>query len=268
MNLAFFCLEYGSWGDYTRAFTALHEGLTKAKERDNIYFLGRLMNSRGWLHSELGDVAHALEYDHESAEIGRSHGIPNVEISALINLGLNYLALDQIDRARSYLEPTLERVVREALGSHRWRWKIRLLLGLAELSYTTGAYEQALRYLEEGLSAAQATSSQKYIAKGWALQGKIAARLGDAAAAGAEFQRAFTLTERVESLPLLYPLAHELGQWYETTGQERTAAEVYRRAKAAIDAIATSIEETALRAIFLQSASVAAIEASLARLGR
>jgi predicted ATPase len=268
MNLAFFCLEYGSWGDYTRAFTALHEGLTKAKERDNIYFLGRLLNSRGWLHSELGDIAHALEYDHESAEIGRSHGIPNVEISALINLGLNYLALDQVDRARSYLEPTLERVVREALGSHRWRWKIRLLLGLAELSYTTGAYEQALRYLEEGLSAAQATSSQKYIAKGWALRGKIAARLGDAAAAGAEFQRAFTLAERVESLPLLYPFAHELGQWYETTGQERTAAEVYSRAKAAIDAIATSIEETALRAIFLQSASVAAIEASLARLGR
>jgi hypothetical protein len=53
--------------------------------------------------SELGDVAHALEYDHESAEIGCSHGIPNVEISALINLGLNYLALDQVDRARSYL---------------------------------------------------------------------------------------------------------------------------------------------------------------------
>ena len=242
--------------------------MTKAKERDNIYFLGRLMNSRGWLHSELGDVAHALEYDHESAEIGRSHGIPNVEISALINLGLNYLALDQVDRARSYLEPTLERVVREALGSHRWRWKIRLLLGLAELSYTTGTYEQALRYVEEGLNAAQATSSQKYVAKGWALRGKIAARLGNTAAAGPEFQRAFTLAEQLESPTLLYPFAYELGQWYEITGQERPAAEVYRKAKAAIDHIATSVEETALRTIFLQSAPVAAVEASLARLGR
>ena len=118
MNLAFFCLEYGSWGDYAQAFTTLHEGMTKAKERDNIYFLGRLVNSRGWLHSELGDVSRALEYDHESTEIGRSRGIPNVEISALVNLGLNYLALDQLDRARSYLEPTLDRVEREALGSH------------------------------------------------------------------------------------------------------------------------------------------------------
>ena len=74
-----------------------------------------------------------MQYDHESADIGCTHGIPNVEISALINIGLDYLALDQYERALSYLEPTLERVEREALGSHRWRWKIRLLIGLAEL---------------------------------------------------------------------------------------------------------------------------------------
>jgi hypothetical protein len=72
----------------------------------------------------------------------------------------------------------------------------------------------------------------------------------------------------LESLPLLYPLAQELGQWYETTGQERTAAEVYGKGKAAIDRMATSIEDAALRAISLRSASVAAVEASLARLGR
>lgn len=135
-----------------------------------------------------------------------------MEISVLINSGLGYLALAQVDRARSYLEPTLERVVRQALGSHRWRWKIRLLLGLAELPYTTRAYEQAWRSVEEGLNAAQATSLQKDVTKGWALRGKIAARLGDATAAGAEFQRAFTLAEQLESLPLLYPLAHELGR--------------------------------------------------------
>ena len=39
-------------------------------------------------------------------------------------------------------------------------WKIRLLIGLAELSYTIGDYAQALRYVEEGVKEAQRTWSQ------------------------------------------------------------------------------------------------------------
>jgi hypothetical protein len=36
-------------------------------------------------------------------------------------------------------------VTREAFGSHSWRWQIRILVGLAELSYTTGDHDQALQ---------------------------------------------------------------------------------------------------------------------------
>ena len=267
MSLAFLCLEHGSLGNYAQAFNVLHEGITKAKERENIYFLGRLTNSRGWLHSELRDIQRALQYDQESADMGRTHGIPNVEISALINIGLDYLALGQYERALSYLEPTLERVEREALGSHRWRWKIRLLIGLAELTYTTRAYEQALRYVEKGLREAQATSSQKYVAKAWALRGKIAAKLGDTEAGGAELQQAFGLTEQLQSPSLFYPIAYDLGQWYESAGQEQQAAMLYGKAKAAIEHIATAVEDQALRSIFLQSPSVQAIYERTARLG-
>jgi hypothetical protein len=62
-------------------------------------------------------------------------------------------------------------------------------------------------------------------------------------------------------------LAHELGQWYETTGQERAAAEVYSKAKAAIDRIANSVADTALHSIFLRSTFVQTIDERLARLG-
>ena len=55
-------------------------------------------------HYEFGDLAHAIEHDQESLELGRTSHISNVEISALINLGLDYLALGQQARARSYLE--------------------------------------------------------------------------------------------------------------------------------------------------------------------
>ena len=267
MNLAFFCLAYGSVGAYAQAFSSLQEGIAKAKARQNFYFLGRLINSWGWLQSELGDSAHALEYDQESTEIGRIHSIPNVEISALINIGLDYLALGHPERAGAYLVPTLERVEREALGSHRWRWKIRLCIGLADFFYTTGDYNQAFRYVEEGLQEAQATSSQKYVALGWALRGKIAAKLGDAEAAGTELQQAFALAEQLQSPSLLYPIAYDLGHWYETTGKEREAAALYGTAKATIAQMATAVDDEALRSTFLQSALVQEIHDRAARLG-
>jgi tetratricopeptide (TPR) repeat protein len=267
MNLAFFCLAYGSVGAYAQAFSSLQEGIVKAKARQNFYFLGRLINSWGWLQSELGDSAHALAYDQESTEIGRTHNIPNVEISALINIGCDYLALGHPERARSYLAPTLERVEGEALGSHRWRWKIRLCIGLADVFYTTEDYNEAFRYVEEGLKEAQATSSQKYVALGWALRGKIAAKLGDANTAGTELQRAFSLAEQLQSPSLLYPIAYDLGHWHESTGKEREAAALYGKAKATIAQMATAVEDEALRSTFLQSALVQEIHERAARLG-
>ena len=146
---------YASIGNYDKALSVLHDGIRKAKERDSKYAIGRMTNTLGWLHSEFGDLVSAIEYDQESEEVGRRFSIPNVEISALINLGIDHFLLGQHERALSYLQPTLDRVQQEAFGAHRWRWKIRLLIGLADVYYASGAYEQALRYLEDGLKEAQ-----------------------------------------------------------------------------------------------------------------
>jgi class 3 adenylate cyclase/tetratricopeptide (TPR) repeat protein len=265
--LAFLSLACWSQGDYPQAFRITHEVVTKAHERHNVFFLSRMQNHLGWFSRELGTVSRAAELDHESSDLGRTHGIANVEISALINLGLDYLALGQHARAFSYLEPTLDRVVQEAYGSHRWRWQIRILMGLAELSYMTGEYDQALRYVEEGLQEAQRTSSQKYVTLGWALRGKIVNKLGDTDTAGTELQRAFSLAEQLQSPSLLYPIAYDLGQWYESTGKERDAAVLYGKAKATIAQMATAVEDEQLRSTFLQSALVQEIHERAARLG-
>jgi class 3 adenylate cyclase/tetratricopeptide (TPR) repeat protein len=266
-TLAFLCLAQWSAGEYAQALTVLREGMTKAQARENRFIVGRLTNTLGWFHSEFGDVSRALEHDQESVELGRTSRISNVEISALINLGLDYLLLRQEERAQSYLAPTLERVEREAFGAHRWRWKIRLLMGLADLSYATREYGQALRYVEEGLKEAQATTSQKYVALGWGFRGKIIAKLGDTATAGTELQRAYTRADQLQSPSLLYPIAYDLGYWFETTGKERKAASLYSQAKATIAQMATAVEDDALRSTFLQSALVQEIHERAARLG-
>ena len=267
LDLANLCLACWSTGNYTQARTVLHEGMAKAEERESKLIIGRLINTLGWFHRECGDLSHAIEYDQESMELGRTCSIGSVEVSALINLGLDALALGQQARAVSYLAPTLDRVVREAFGAHRWRWQMRILTGLAELSYTTGDRDQALRYVEEGLKEAQRTSSQKYVALGWALRGKIIAEFGDTAMAGTELQRAFSLAEQLQSPSLLYPIAYDLGHWYETIGKEREAASLYGKAKTTIAQMATAVEDEALRSTFLQSALVQEIHERAARVG-
>jgi hypothetical protein len=87
LSLAFLCQAHWSAGHYARALTMLHEGITKATERKNLFIGGRLLNTLGWFHREFGDAARAVEYDQESCELGRASGVSNVEISALINLG-------------------------------------------------------------------------------------------------------------------------------------------------------------------------------------
>ena len=79
----------------------LYEGQSQAKDRGNQFIFGRLTNTLGWFHSEFGDLAHAIEHDQESLELGRKYRIANVEISALINLGMDHLTLGQHERALS-----------------------------------------------------------------------------------------------------------------------------------------------------------------------
>ena len=267
LGLAFLSTICWSTGDYVQALTLLHEGRAKAKERDNLFISARLLNTFGWFLREFGATLQAVDYDQESLEGGRVSGVSNVEICALITLGLDHLALGHHDHALSYLEPTLERVEHEIFGTERWCWKVRLLLGIAELWHTTSEYDQALRYVEAGIKEAQRTSSKKYIALGLALHGKIVTNLGDTETSGADLQRAFSLAEQLQSPSLIYPIAYDLGRWHERSGHEREAATLYGKATSTIEQMATAVGDEALRTAFLQSALVQAIHERATRLG-
>ncbi len=254
--LALLCLAHGGAGDYGQALQVVQDGLALAQTHDSKFMLGRLTNSLGWLHCEQGDVNRAFEYDQQSADLGRTYGISNVEISALINLGMDALALEDFDQAQSYLAPTLERVEREAFGAHRWRWRVRLFSGLAELYLATGALDDALRMAEDGIREADATSSKKYLIHARALRGQILSAMGHTHDALAEFQRAMSLVSLLQSPILRMGLACRLGPCYERLGQEQAAMGLYVMAQEAIPRISTSLGAHALQATFQRSANV------------
>ena len=263
--LAFLSLAQVHLGKYGEAFTTIQEEMAKAEALGNEFFIARMPNHLGWIHRLFGDFSGAEALDRESAELGRPVTMPYAEISALINLGADYLGLGQCERARSHLEEVLDRIETGEYGAHRILWAPRLRNVLAEACLAMGDHEEALRYVEEGLSVAVDSSLQKRMAEGWALRGRILAYLGKAEPAGEDLQRAFALAERLHSPLLLYPIAFDLGRWYEAAGQERQAAELYGKAKATVERMATAMEDEALRSIFLQWAPVQAIYESFAR---
>lgn len=259
-NLTLLSQAYESAGKYGQARSVLIEALSKAKDRENKFFIGRLLNTLRWFHNEFGNVSRPLELDQESMELGRTYRISNVEISALINLGLNYSAQNQHERELLYVESTLERIKHEAFGAHRWRWMVRTLIGLAELHYRAGMYEEALRFVEEGIPEAQATTSQKYMTKGWGLRGKILEQLENTEVTGIELERAFTLAGQLSSPMLSYPLAYDLGKWCEKVRKEREALDLYSKAKALVENIATTVKDQNLQSKFLQLKQVQEIK--------
>ena len=252
-NLSVVAIACWGAGSYRKAFGVVQDGLKRSDELQDKFLEGRLINTLGWFHRDLGDFYGAVEFHERGLERARSAGVFNVEISALIDLGHDYLGLGQIDRALAQLEPTLERVESEGIGSHRWRWTVRLLNTIAEVHFAAGRYDEAARYNELGIDKARATSSRKYLVNAWALRGKLKARHGDTAGAGADFEKASSLAEKLSSPTILYPIAYDFAKWSETHGKEEKARELYEKARNATEAIASSIENKTLHSIFSKS---------------
>jgi hypothetical protein len=71
----------------------------------------------------------------------------------------------------------------------------------------------------------------------------------------------------LRSPSLTYPIAYDLGQWFEMTGNERRAMVLYGKATATIEHMLAAVEEPSLQASFRQSELVQTILASAARVG-
>jgi class 3 adenylate cyclase/tetratricopeptide (TPR) repeat protein len=261
------CLAHIGLGEYAEAITATNDGLTKARDRDNMVILGRLTNALGWLHQELGDFQRAIEYDRDSADLGQRTGISNVEISALINLGFDYLHLGEPEKALTLLETTLSRA-EKGFGAHRWRWAMRLCACIADTLLVLGAPDRALTQVEQGFIDARATGSMKYIARFHALRGEIALAARQWSQAEADCREALRIARQISYPTLTWQAAHLLAR--SQTGQNNLEAAfaTIQLAVETIDAVTTRIPDPALRETFLAWPRVQAIRAERDRLSR
>jgi predicted ATPase/class 3 adenylate cyclase len=251
LSLAFICLSQIGLGDYRDAIVTIDEGLAKARERNNSFIIGRLTNTLGWLYQELGDFTRASEYNREAADIGRRAKNANVEVSSLINLGLDQLHLGNPRQAIAAMEETKERVEKHALGAHRWRWSNHLGLYLSEALLATGESSRALQQADKALAQARGTGSLKYQAKALALRGQVFLEAGQRDDAVRELAEALALTRRIGYPTLTWQAAHLLARAQAGTGDAEGAALSARLTLETMERVAERAPDADLRRAFL-----------------
>jgi len=239
------CFALIGRGDYRTAYDTLARGRTLARERQNHFMFGRMTNTLAWLRQEYGDFAGALELNRESRDIGQRIKNGNVEISALIDLGFNDLALKGPQPAVALFEETLERA-RKAFGAHRWRWSIHLAFGLTTALMMLGRDGEALAAANRGLAEAEQTESLKYV--GWfhARRGELALRGGDAAAAIESLKRAVAIARRIAYPTLTWQAADLLARANMAAGADDEANAAAHLAEDTVAAIAAAAPESSL----------------------
>jgi class 3 adenylate cyclase/tetratricopeptide (TPR) repeat protein len=261
------CFSLIGRGDYRAAWEALTRGRTLARERQNHFIFARMGNTFGWLRQEFGDFAGAVEVNRESFDIGRRIKNGNVEISALIDLGFNDLALKGPQAALTLFEETLERA-RKAFGAHRWRWSIHLAFGLTTALMLLGRDGEALTEANRGLADAEQTDSLKYV--GWfhARRGELALRGGDAAAAAESLGRAVAIGRRISHPTLIWQAADLLARAQIALGAADDARAAAGLAEDTVAAIAAAAPEPALAAALSRWPRVVEMRETVTRVNR
>ena len=230
-TLFYLSLAEGGRGYYDAAWAALEEGYALAQQIRSPLWLARHPNQRAWLSAELGDWESAYEIDRAGLEPARDvPGLREFEISTLINLALDCVALNRLDEAEAYLIESQRDAGRPEFGSHNWRWQTRLADARARLMLARGKIDEAEKPIGDLLQQAETTRARKYLARGLVLRADWHRQRNDLAAAESDLRAAVGHADGMGYFPTRVEARRRLRKVYEQTGStakaDRTQAEL------------------------------------------
>lgn len=252
--LGFLGLSRGNLGRMSEALAALHQGIEAARRNGDRYWLPRMPNHLGWVHRELRDLKGAIDWDREGLRIAQQERILDAEANAYLNLAFDYTQAAQGEPAAAALEKA--RVASTRDRWFHWFFDIRLEVAQAEYWLVQGDLDGVKGGAERLLEAATRHDACLYIAVAHRLLADVALTRGQPLAAAALIGTALEQL-RLHPAPLFAWRAHAmLGRVQSALGAHEEALRAYREAADIVRAIAASVDEEALRAIFLESSAV------------
>jgi class 3 adenylate cyclase/tetratricopeptide (TPR) repeat protein len=246
-------------GRYSEAITALSDAIEFCERIGDKAVRSRSWNTLGWVHMELCDFERGIECNERGLDIAHDVGDPEITINAQLNLADAAFATGERERATSALEE-LYAGLPEMHEWMKWRYSQHLLHSLGEAVLAAGDAVRVLALADECLALAEPTESLKNVVKGRRLRGQALMAQGKLEAAEEELSAALEVARRAGNPPQLWKTQAVMGELRRGQGDDQGALDSYLEALTAINAVAEALTDTGLRAKFLSSQQVSAIQ--------
>jgi DNA-binding SARP family transcriptional activator/predicted negative regulator of RcsB-dependent stress response len=249
-------MSQASLGHYQASVNSLQLALQLSQVAGERFWRARLLNTIGWVYSELYSLERAIEYDLASLELAQAGSLrlTEAEGNALANLATDYYLLGQYEAANDYLAHGLALTANEPFM--RWRYATRMLVLKGYLSLVDGNVAEAQAAMDKALELARSTKSRKNIARSCLLRGYIHAHLGQTEAARAAMNHALAVVQRLKAPGLMWPCHVHLADLERGAGQIEASQAHYAAAAALIRPIADQLTDNGLRQSFLDAEPV------------
>ncbi len=153
---------FGALGQMEKAKQQLKAGLKQLEGVDDKFWRPRFLNTLGWVHAEIGEFQDAERLNKQSLEQAISTGDPEIIHNAQINLGENYLAMNDLPAAKDILERAWQEIKKPGISYTRWRYKTRLFIAMGELYSKLGDNKKGLDFIRKAMNLAQKSGAKKH----------------------------------------------------------------------------------------------------------
>lgn len=193
-------LSHAGKGAYHRALATLGEGLDLAGKLGDEIFRNRLLNSRGWVHAECGDLAGAIALNEQALDFSTERGDPETIANARLNLADCFLARGDAALACEWFESVYKLVGNPATSDWmKWRYSQHLFAGFGEACLARDRVDKAADWADQCLALADRTRSTKYLIRGHRLKAAIARARRDWDAAEAALAQALAFAAHIDN---------------------------------------------------------------------
>ncbi|MGH9939039.1 MAG: tetratricopeptide repeat protein, partial [Blastocatellia bacterium] len=257
--IVLFCLYFlgltrGDLGRMSEALATLDEAMELARRNGDRNQSLKIPNAIGWIHRELGDFDQSLRANREGVEVARQHHLLEAEINSVINLGYDYTARGEGEKASPAFREVETMLERD--DWLRWRFNIRLQAGKCEHLLSQGELAEAEACAERLLELATHYEARKYIAVARRLLAEASAARGDLPRAETELKIALDLLRKYPAPPTAWRIHAALGRVRSRMGQTQSAREAFVEAAAVIRMMADNVSDERLRSTFLNSEAI------------
>jgi len=236
------------------ALATLKEAISMAGRNGDQFWFPRIPNCIGWIHRELQDFEGAFKRDREGLEVGTEYHVLEAEANSLINLGIDYTHSGKPAETEAAFHQAREIFKRDAW--FRWRYDIRLQAATSQHWLGRGDLSKAREFAERLRATATHYGVAKYVAEAHRLLAKIAIAAGDCTTGESEFMAALAELQEHPTPVVTWRIYSELGRLKDNLGDRAGVRDWFVQANEIVDAIAASITNAGLQAVFLNSEAV------------